>query len=192
MMEDLKFIIDTYGIEITVIILALIGFISIIKRIIEVICDNYFSTRKQKKIIEHENKIQRSTMAYKRLIEKELEFYENYFLYASNLVTDIQDVYYNYENYDVKNLKKYILKVLDVIPKLKKESILYEAYYDSKIGKAITNLIVFLQKDFTENVEDIIDKKMENSDVKCICDKVLMHMALISSLIFKREQDMSN
>lgn len=37
-------------------------------------------------------------MVYKIFLKKELEFYNIYFSYATNLVTDIQDVQYNYAN----------------------------------------------------------------------------------------------
>lgn len=191
-MEDLKYIIDSYGSKTAVLFLSIIGFIYLIKLIVEKIFDNYILKKKKKEIIEYENAIQRSTIAYKLLLEKELEFYEKYFDYASELVTDIQDIEYNYLKFNKKLLKKYILKVLEVIPKLKKDAIVYEAYYDSKIRKAIISLIKVLQDDFAHKIEKIMAKEVKNEKVKMLCDDVLKKLALISSLIYLREEKMSN
>ena len=69
-------------------------------------------------------------MAYKMLIENELEFYSKYYSFASNIVPDIQDVKYTLNNSNHKDFKKYTLKIIDVIPKIKRELLLYESYCD--------------------------------------------------------------
>lgn len=79
--------------------------LGILKIIFEKLFDNFLSAKKQKQVIAYENSIQRSIIAYKLLVEKELNFYEKYFDYASDLVTHIQDVEYNYLNFDAAKLK---------------------------------------------------------------------------------------
>lgn len=165
--------------------------LGILKIIFEKLFDNFLSAKKQKQVIAYENSIQRSIMAYKLLVEKELNFYEKYFDYASDLVTHIQDVEYNYLNFDAAKLKEYILAILEIIPKLKKETIINESYYDPKIGDAILNLIKLLQDDFVHNVENMILKELKNEEIKKICEDILMNLALIGSLIYSSEKSMS-
>ena len=121
-MEQLSQLIKVYGQKITLIIIYGVGIIYLLKFIIEKLIENILSSKYSKMIVDYENTIYRRTMSYKILLEKELEFYNIYFSYASTLVTDIQDVQYNYDKSIVdkkynESLRKYILKILELIPK---------------------------------------------------------------------------
>lgn len=174
-MEKLLEVIKIYGVKITLIIIFIIGIIYILKFIIEKLIENILSSKYSKKIVDYENTINRRTMAYKILLEKELEFYNIYFSYASNLVTDIQDVQYNYDNSLIDNkyiesLKKYILKVLELIPNLKCDSLLYESYCDRRVRTEVSKLIVILQEKFAPQ----IDIMMSKGNIRMILIKYVM------------------
>jgi len=173
--EKLLEVIKIYGVKITLIIIFIIGIIYILKFIIEKLIENILSSKYSKKIVDYENTINRRTMAYKILLEKELEFYNIYFSYASNLVTDIQDVQYNYDNSLIDNkyiesLKKYILKVLELIPNLKRDSLLYESYCDRRVRTEVSKLIVILQEKFAPQ----IDIMMSKGNIRMILIKYVM------------------
>lgn len=174
-MEKLLEVIKIYGVKITLIIIFIIGIIYILKFIIEKLIENILSSKYSKKIVDYENTINRRTMAYKILLEKELEFYNIYFSYASNLVTDIQDVQYNYDNSLIDNkyiesLKKYILKVLELILNLKRDSLLYESYCDRRVRTEVSKLIVILQEKFAPQ----IDIMMSKGNIRMILIKYVM------------------
>ncbi len=199
-MEQLSQLIKTYGTKITLIIILAIGIIYLLKFIIENLIENILSSKYSKEITDYENTINRRTMAYKILLEKELEFYNIYFSYASTLVTDIQDVQYNYDKSIVdkkytESLRKYILKILELIPKLKHDSLLYECYYDKRVRVEISNLIVMLQEEFASQVDTMMgkvrEKKKCQNDIHKMCDKIIMQLALISTFIQTREKEMS-
>lgn len=199
-MEQLSQLIKTYGTKITLIIILAIGILYLLKFIIEKLIENILSSKYSKEITNYENTINRRTMAYKILLEKELEFYNIYFSYASTLVTDIQDVQYNYDKSIVdkkytESLRKYILKILELIPKLKRDSILYESYYDKRVRAEISNLIVMLQKDFAPQVDIMMgkvrEKKKYQNDIHKMCNKIIIQLALISTFIQAREKEMS-
>lgn len=179
-MGDLMQLIKTYGVNITLIIVFIIGIIYFLKFIIERLIDNILSSKYSKKVVDYENTINRRTMVYKILLEKELEFYSIYFSYASSLVTDIQDVQYNYDNSLTDNeylesLRKYILKILELIPKLKHDNLLYECYCDKKIRFEITKLIVMLQENFATKVDIMMSKsnkkKKYKEEIHKMCDE---------------------
>lgn len=199
-MEQLSQLIKIYGPKITLIIIYGVGIIYLLKFIIEKLIENILSSKYSKMIVDYENAVNRRTMAYKILLEKELEFYNIYFSYASTLVTDIQDVQYNYDKSIVdkkynESLRKYILKILELIPRLKRDRILYECYYDKRVRVEISKLIVMLQKDFTPQIDIMMgkvrEKKKYQNDIHKICDKIVMQLALISTLIQTREKEMS-
>lgn len=192
--NNVKDLIDTYGLKITTIFFAIIGLKSFIKFLVEKLFENYFITKKQIKIVNLENEINRKTMAYKMLIENELEFYNKYYSFASNIVPDIQDVKYTLSNSNHKDFKKYTLKIIEVIPKIKRELLLYESYCDKNVLNAITELIKILQKEFLVKLDTIISKnkiKGSENELDDICDKVVMQLAWISTLICTREKIMS-
>ena len=192
--NNVKDLIDTYGLIITTIFFAIIGLISFIKFLVEKLFENYFITKKQIKIVNLENEINRKTMAYKMLIENELEVYNKYYSFASNIVPDIQDVKDTLNNSNHKDFKKYTLKIIEVIPKIKRELLLYESYCDKNVFNAITELIKILQKEFLVKLDMIISKneiKGSENELDDICDKVVMQLALISTLICTREKIMS-
>ena len=199
-MEQLSQLIKIYGPKITLIIIYGVGIIYLLKFIIEKLIENILSSKYSKMIVDYENAVNRRTMAYKILLEKELEFYNIYFSYASTLVTDIQDVQYNYDKSIVdkkynESLRKYILKILELIQRLKRDRILYECYYDKRVRVEISKLIVMLQKDFTPQIDIMMgkvrEKKKYQNDIHKICDKIVMQLALISTLIQTREKEMS-
>lgn len=199
-MEQLSQLIKVYGPKITLIIIYGVGIIYLLKFIIEKLIENILSSKYSKMIVDYENTINRRTMAYKILLEKELEFYNIYFSYASTLVTDIQDVQYNYDKSiaDKKyneSLRKYILKILELIPKLKRDSILYESYCDKRVRVEISNLIVMLQEDFTTQVDIMMgkvrEKKKYQNDIHKMCNEIIMQLALVSNFIQTREKEMS-
>lgn len=199
-MEKLSELIKVYGIKITLITIFIIGIIYFLKFIIEMLIENILSSKYSRKIVDYENTINRRTMAYKILLEKEFEFYNVYFSYASNLVTDIQDVQYNYDNSLVDNkyiepLKEYILKVLELIPKLKRDSLLYESYCDRKICVEVSKLIVMLQEKFAPQIDIMMNKgnkkKKYQDDIHKICNEIIMQLALISTIIQTREKELA-
>lgn len=202
-MENLLKLIKIYGAEITLIIIFLIGIIYLLKFIIEKLIESILSSKYTKKVVDYENTINRRTMAYKILLEKELKYYDIYFSYASNLITNIQDVEYNYDkSLDnkkdnkkyIESLRKYILKVLKLIPELKHDSLLYEAYCDKRINIEITNLIVMLQKDFATKVDIMMGKDGKKEEYKDeihkMVDKIIAQLALISTIIQLKEKEM--
>ncbi len=185
---------NKYGLIITTIFFAIIGLISFIKFLVEKIFENYLVTKKQIKIVNLENEINKKTMAYKMLIENELEFYNKYYLFVSNMIPDIQDVKYNLNNSNCKDFKKYTLKMIEVIPKIKSELLLYESYCDKNVFNAIAELIKILQTEFLVKLDKIISKdeiKGSKNKLDDICDKVLMQIAWISTLICTREKILS-
>lgn len=199
-MEKLLEVIKIYGVKITLIIIFIIGIIYILKFIIEKLIENILSSKYSKKIVDYENTINRRTMAYKILLEKELEFYNIYFSYASNLVTDIQDVQYNYDNSLIDNkyiesLKKYILKVLELIPNLKRDSLLYESYCDRRVRTEVSKLIVILQEKFAPQIDIMMSKgnkkRKYKDDIDKICNEIIMQLALISTIIQTRENELA-
>ena len=153
---NIKYFVDTYGLIITTIFLAIIGVIFLTKFFVEKIFESYIVTKKQMKIINFENEINKKTMAYKVLIENELKFYDKYYSFASKMITDIQDVKYNLNNSNHKEFKKYTLKILEVIPEIKRELLLYESYCDKNVSDAITGLIEILQDEFLVKLSKII------------------------------------
>lgn len=199
-MEKLLEVIKIYGVKITSIIIFIIGIIYILKFIIEKLIENILSSKYSKKIVDYENTINRRTMAYKILLEKEFEFYNIYFSYASNLVTDIQDVQYNYDNSLIDNkyiesLKEYILKVLELIPKLKRDSLLYESYCDRRVRTEVSKLIVILQEKFVPQIDIMMSKgnkkRKYKDDIDKICNEIIMQLALISTIIQTRENELA-
>lgn len=199
-MEKLLEVIKIYGVKITSIIIFIIGIIYILKFIIEKLIENILSSKYSKKIVDYENTINRRTMAYKILLEKEFEFYNIYFFYASNLVTDIQDVQYNYDNSLIDNkyiesLKEYILKVLELIPKLKRDSLLYESYCDRRVRTEVSKLIVILQEKFVPQIDIMMSKgnkkRKYKDDIDKICNEIIMQLALISTIIQTRENELA-
>lgn len=199
-MEKLLEVIKIYGVKITSIIIFIIGIIYILKFIIEKLIENILSSKYSKKIVDYENAINRRTMAYKILLEKEFEFYNIYFSYASNLVTDIQDVQYNYDNSLIDNkyiesLKEYILKVLELIPKLKRDSLLYESYCDRRVRTEVSKLIVILQEKFVPQIDIMMSKgnkkRKYKDDIDKICNEIIMQLALISTIIQTRENELA-
>ena len=76
------------------------------------------------KRIKAENEYQRKTMAFKILIEKELEFYEKYYEYASKFITYIQDITFNLNKGNFETYINYTIKTLELIPLFKRDVLL--------------------------------------------------------------------
>lgn len=194
-MEIINEIFKTYGTTIGLIIVFVIIVIFCSKIIIEKMVENVISSKYSKKVADYENSIYKKTMAYKIMLEKELNYYDIYFSYASTLVTDIQDVSYVFNkrikgNDDIEKLKHYLLHILEIIPKLKRDTILYECYCDEKVKTQITKLIVMLQDDFLKNIEIFIKnpKRIRKQEIIKICDSIVMQLAMISVTIQEREK----
>ena len=186
-MDFIEDIFKIYGLKITIIVLAIIGLYYILKLIIEkILIDNANIKR-----IKAENEYQRKTMAFKILIERELEFYEKYYEYASKFITYIQDIRFNLNKGNFEIYISYTIKTLELIPLFKRDVLLYEAYCDSQVMKRITSLITYMQEIFFPKI--INDKKhMKNNEhlLDDDCDNLLMEFSIINTLIKKREQDM--
>lgn len=194
-MEVIKEIINLYGLQVGLAVIFIFVTIFCYKVVIEKTIESIISSKYSKKIAEYENKIYKRTLAYKIILEKELNFYDKYYDYASTLITDIQDVSYYFENNikdskDVDRLKKYIINVLEIIPKIKKELLLYESYCNESVKIEVTKLIVMLQKEFAQKIKIFIEdeKKIKKEQIIKICDNVLMQLAKISVMIIEREK----
>lgn len=186
-MDFIDDIFEVYGLKITIIVLAIIGFIYILKVFFEkILADNSNVKR-----IKSENEYQRKTMAYRIMLEKELEFYEKYYEYASNFITYIQDIKFNLNEGNFDTYKSFLIKTLELIPLLKRDVLLYESYCDDQVFNGIASLINYMQEIFLPKI--ITDKKHVKNNEHLLdddCDNLLMQFAVISTLIKTREQKM--
>lgn len=186
-MEFIDNIFKVYGLKITIIVLAIIGLCYIFKLILEKILIDKTNIKR----IKAENEYQRKTMAFKILIEKELEFYEKYYEYASKFITHIQDITFNLNKGNFETYINYTIKILELIPLFKRDVLLYESYCDNQVLEGITSLITYLQDIFLPKL--IKDKKQMKNNEHLLdndCDNLLLEFSVVNTLIKKREQDM--
>lgn len=186
-MEFIDNIFKVYGLKITIIVLAIIGLCYIFKLILEKILIDKTNIKR----IKAENEYQRKTMAFKILIEKELEFYEKYYEYASKFITYIQDITFNLNKGNFETYINYTIKILELIPLFKRDVLLYESYCDNQVLEGITSLITYLQDIFLPKL--IKDKKQMKNNEHLLdndCDNLLLEFSVVNTLIKKREQDM--
>lgn len=200
-MNDAIQLINDYGLKFGIIIVFFLIFIFLIKYIVEIVLNNIVSTKYTNKVAKYENSLQRKTMAYKVILEKELEFYEMYYKSASKLVTNIQDIETNCIEYisgndeSFEKVRKYMLSVLKTIPEIKSKILIYESYIDIEIMERVTSLIVKLQEEFLPFVEKIMkeDKKEEyKKQMKEVCDGTLLILSLVSVKIRERYDKLIN
>jgi len=192
-MENIFEIIKTYVTPIALIIIFIIGLIYLLKYMIEKIIDNVLSKKYSKKVVDYENTINRRTIVYKILLERELELYSNYFSYASSLITDIQNVQNNYDNLlndnkEKEPIEKKIVRILILIQKLNHDIILYKSYCDKRVYDELVKLIT-LTDDYLEKK---LDKKItkDKKEIDKMSNELISQLSLTITMMHEREKEM--
>lgn len=128
---------------------AIVGFM---KGLIQKWIENALDNAGEKNVAKYSNGLQRRTMAYEMLLQKEFEFYENAAKFSSELIVDIQDFTYyagcnedQADMYDYEKAKEIALKIISSIPQFKRDSLLCHNYIPTNIDEAATLLLRDLQ-----------------------------------------------
>lgn len=170
---DIINVIEKYGFWILLIILLFVGAVLLIKRIVEKTIDNIFSEELSKKSQYYISTLNRRTVAYEILLKKELEYYESISDFISELIVDIQDVLWNYEQFSKqkddeikekykKQAIKIYLKILKSIPVTKKDNLIFQNYSSKIVFKNHSEIICYLQKNI-ENINNIVLSEIESN-----------------------------
>lgn len=202
---DLVKLIEKYGSIFMLVILILFFLLWLIKQIVYFTVNNVFSEQSSKQIQNHINTLNRKRMAYDILLKKELEYYEKISEYISDLVVQIQDVEWNYnqtlksknkeekEKYNkwaIDNLKS----ILENIPGTKKDTIIYQNYADENIWASHSEIISFIQNK-SEILVDILLKNNKSSKNTTLISDITKEVLLMASttmvLIQTRQKKLS-
>ena len=203
-MQEIVNVIQTYGSIFFILLLILCGCIFLIKKVVSLTIETIFSDNSSKKMQSHINILNRRTMAYEILLKKELEYYENINDFISEIVVLIQDVCWNYSQIDktsdIKEKEKYrqasadnFKNLLKIIPKTKKDLLVFKNYSVVEITNEHTNLVCYLQEN-TENITEILKEKYTKKSeeiLKNITNEVLQLSALLSAVIQVRQRELS-
>ena len=203
-MQEIVNVIQTYGSIFFILLLILCGCIFLIKKVVSLTIETIFSDNSSKKMQSHINILNRRTMAYEILLKKELEYYENINDFISEIVVLIQDVCWNYSQIDktsdIKEKEKYrqasadnFKNLLKIIPKTKKDLLVFKNYSVVEITNEHTNLVCYLQEN-AENITEILKEKYTKKSeeiLKNITNEVLQLSALLSAVIQVRQRELS-
>lgn len=202
---DLLNIIDKYGSTFAIVILVLFILLWLIKQIVYFTINNVFSEQSSRQIQNHINTLNRKRMAYDILLKKELEYYEKISEYISDLVVQIQDIEWNYnqmlksknkeekEKYNkwaVDNFKS----ILENIPKTKKDNIIYQNYADENIWASHSKIISFIQNKSEILINTLLKNKKSSKSTTIISDitkEVLLMASTTMILIQTRQKQLS-
>lgn len=203
-MQEIVNIIQTYGSVFFVFLLILCGCIFLIKKIVSLTIEKMFSDSSSKKMQAHINILNRRTMAYEILVKKELEYYENINDFISEIVVLIQDVYWNYSQVDKTSdsteKEKYkqgtvdnFTNLLKLIPKTKKDLLVFKNYSVVDVTNAHTNIVCYVQENSEKIAKIIKEKHTKNNDevLKNITNELLQLSALLSAVIQVRQKELS-
>jgi len=203
-MQEIVNVIQTYGSIFFILLLILCGCIFLIKKVVSLTIETIFSDNSSKKMQSHINILNRRTMAYEILLKKELEYYENINDFISEIVVLIQDVCWNYSQIDktsdIKEKEIYrqasadnFKNLLKIIPKTKKDLLVFKNYSVVEITNEHTNLVCYLQEN-AENITEILKEKYTKKSeeiLKNITNEVLQLSALLSAVIQVRQRELS-
>lgn len=171
-------------------------FLAFVKSLIQKWLENIMNTASDKSIAKFSNSLQRKTMAYEMLLQKEFGFYEAAAKFTSSLIVDIQD-YTFYSGcseeqpgqYNIGKAKEVALRIIEGIKHFKGESLLAHTYIPDNINQASTQLISQVQT-VLPVMHETIDKAISgNSSMDIITnmrkqeDSILQCCAVLNSQI---------
>lgn len=175
-----------------------------IKKVVSITIETMVNDKSSKKIQTHINALNRRTIAYEILLKKELEYYENINDFISEIVVIIQDIYWNYSQINkltdskekeksVKTTADKIINILKLIPKTKKDLLVFKNYSVVDVTNAHTAMVCYLQENsdsFVKIVKEKYSKKNEEI-LKNITNESLKLSAHLSAVIQIRQKELS-
>ena len=173
--------------------------LTILKSIVLKIADKAIDTSFEKSTLKLSNKLERTTRAYEILLKKEFEYYERIDPYMAMLVPLVQDLEYwatksQEGDYDKAKemFREQLLEYIDMIPKIKNDSVLFQPYIPESVFDAVAMLVKNMQADlqFLKLVCGILfgetEGEIDTDKLKEISGKVLKSIALIETIIKNR------
>lgn len=152
---------------------ALVGLLTIFKKLFLKMFETGIDATFEKNIQKHKNSLERTTKAYEILLEREMRFYEHIDpLFAElipvlNDLKDISSAHKKFENgvidevYQINTFRTNLLKYLDIIKSIKNEVLLNQSYIPTDMFLTFTELINEMQRnlEFWHNTFILLNNK---------------------------------
>lgn len=182
----------------------LIGILTIFKKLFLKLFESGMDASFEKHLEKYRNQLSRSTMAYEILLKKELDYYEALDPYFATLVPLVHDLVWCSDMSEkmepefrktqyAENLRIF----LEMIPKIKNDSILHQVYAPAEIANEVSHLIGTMQRDlaFWNHVADVIfgesNEPIDIGKADKIKLSILHYVASIETAIRERLADLS-
>ena len=188
-MKEIIETIDQYGVKFTVLIIALLFILWLIKSYIDKNIEKSFIKKTEK----YKNDLNRSYEAFQFLLKKEMDYYKKSSQNFSILIPLIQDLYEDLNNPEVdKNVyKNNLLTFIQLIKDMKSDVLYYQCYIPKNIFNETSILINLMQKDLKEWRKQTLNL-FESSPVQLnleICNQskedILLQIAKINTITTK-------
>lgn len=139
-----------------------------------------------KRLERYKAKLSRSAMPKQILLEREMAFYDKVDVQIAELIPLIQDARDSLiDRPFTEDKKKYILRILELVPEMKDTSLRYQAYLDHEIWGSFNNLVIELQSqeerwyELVRNASTETGYSENDEDAAArMCDDILMQVAL--------------
>lgn len=182
----------------------LVGILTIFKSLFIKLFEEGIESSFEKNIEKYRNKLSRSTKAYEILLEKEFGYYGCLDPHLAKLVPLVQDlVYYSDMKKEMElsfrqtQYKEKMLEFLEIIPKIKNDSVLYQPYIPAQVFAEVSHLLGAMQRElnFWSQAGDVIfcktDETVDLEKATRISDTILLHIAKIETTIKSRLVELS-
>lgn len=183
---------------------ALLAALTIFKSMFLKVFDKAIGTTFDKNIEKYRNKLNRTTIAYELLLNKELNFYERLGPHMATLIPLAQDLV-NYAKDDSEHEQSYkhkkfcenLFTYINIIPKLKSDVLFGQPYIPQNVWTEVTSLIGEMQNnlEFWKETEKALRRLNEipinERKAEEISDSILHQIAAIQTDMKMRLTELS-
>ena len=182
-------------------IVVTLGIFTIFKNMALNVFEKSVGTAFEKRIESFRNELNRSTIAYEMLLDREMSYYKSVEPLYAELIVNVQDLVFWFEQIKeekhVDVLKSVSIRYLELIKELKNESLKYHTYVPKLIFKTSTDVISTMQSNidfWSRNVILAFDGKYNELDLDTankISDDILAKIAIVETNIRERLLELS-
>lgn len=182
----------------------LVGALTICKNLLIKFFETGIESSFEKNLEKYRNQLSRSTKAFEILLEKEFNYYSTLDPHLATLAPLVQDLVYYADmsnemelEYRQRQYKENMKTFLEIIPKMKNESVLFQPYIPNQVWIEVSHLIGSMQRDLSlwNQVGNVIfgedEKNIDLQRARTICDDILLHIATVETVIKKRLTQLS-